>query len=107
MARSCSYPTQYRCGSFSGKDVYWSPSQGWAIEDDHWHLVQHALDPGVRFFHDAEDFGVMEDDVEENDGLFDAMPCDLREAFIAEKEKRIRWAEEDAIESLAKEQHAH
>lgn len=40
MSRSTRYPTHYRIGVLNGKDIYYNPQEGLAVERDHSYLVE-------------------------------------------------------------------
>jgi len=70
MSRSEAHPTYYRVGKWRGKDVYWCPVTGYAVEIDEelWGLTPESLDE-TELFADADDCEKLLDAVYESNWL--------------------------------------
>ena len=91
--RSASYPTRYRVGSLDGRDVYWHPQFGYAIEDDQ-RLVGINDVSQVDWFDQAGDIGRIVCDLRDSNGK-------LAEAMVGSLYGHILDAIEDEAEDEA------
>jgi len=82
------YRTHYKIGSKDNKAVYWHPSEGYSIEEDHSYLVKLSDLNGVTLDPESK----IRADLESSYGrLREAMTRELKEAFDALEDEL--WSE--------------
>ena len=99
--RSQRYRTHYKIGTKNDQDVYWHPSEGYAIEHDHSYLIKLDGLNGVTL----DSRGKIREHIEASYGrLREAMSAELRDGFDAledelwsesfdrEEDRLIEWA---------------
>ena len=100
MGRSEAYANQYRVGSLHEHDVYWWPGVCYSREVDHERLVKLDDLSEVEFFDRVEDWEALDEAVDVNGGLLQALGKDLMRAYMA-MEEDLEFADECEAESRA------
>ena len=95
--RSEKHPTFYRVGSLYGRDVYWNPSQGYAVERDFECLGVLTDLSQVEWFDRSEDLDKIVSDLGVSNGQ-------LATAMVGELYGRILDAVQDS--AIAEEEEA-
>ena len=76
--RSDRYSTQYRVGSLNGRDLYWHPQEGYAVEKDRGALVDvRDLSDALWFDREEDLLKVLKDIGASNGKLLEAMGRDM------------------------------
>ena len=86
--RSENHPTYYEVGRLNGDPLYWSPAEGYAIEQDFENLIPVRNISNAEFFTDYEMWEKIEKAIRNSHGR-------LRKAMDEALKKEIKAIEED------------